>query len=55
MGGVNIYIERQLYYVDNHESIESSHFEELANIIHEKNVEWCSEYDIERINDTDRL
>lgn len=48
-------IERQLYYVDNHESIESSHFEELANIIHEKNVEWCSEYDIERINDTDRL
>jgi 23S rRNA U2552 (ribose-2'-O)-methylase RlmE/FtsJ len=48
-------IERQLYYVDNYESIDKKHFEIINKYVIEKNDDWIEQFNIQKIQTNDRL
>ena len=42
-------IRRNIYYVDNLDKISQSHFDELKQVIHNKNIEWAERFNIKKL------
>jgi hypothetical protein len=48
-------IKRNIYYLDNLDKIKSEHFEQIKQIIKNKNQDWVNIFKLKRINHEDRL